>query len=112
VLLSTPQQSRTGGSGTSSKAYQSGGSTTPYTGTQHHKSNWRFSLPLHLWQRIIVDAVGAAGILTADQQLRVIRYAVDWNSIEQHLAVRGYPDHQQIWKILDSMACFTYSQSN
>lgn len=110
VALSTPQMTRTTGSGTSGRTHQSGCSMN-HLGTQQQKSNWRFCLPVSIWRRIIADAVGADGILTHEQQLRVIHYAVDWNSIEHHLAIKGYPDHQQIWKILDSVSCLTYSPS-
>ncbi|KAL5042496.1 hypothetical protein BDW71DRAFT_211157 [Aspergillus fruticulosus] len=73
------------------------------------KSSWRFNLPTEIWQRIIADAVGADGILDQEQQQRVMQYAADWDAIAYELTIKGAEDHQQIWKFLQTVGCFTYS---
>ncbi|GES61111.1 leucine rich repeat protein [Aspergillus terreus] len=74
-----------------------------------HKKHWRFGLPLELWRRVIAEAVGADGILDVQQQVQIMRYASDWNSVEYEMTITGAEDHQQIWKILETVNCFTYS---
>lgn len=74
-----------------------------------HKKHWRFGLPLELWRRVIAEAVGADGILDLQQQMQIMRYASDWNSVEYEMTITGAEDHQQIWKILETVNCFTYS---
>lgn len=69
----------------------------------------RFDMSLELWRVIIADAVGANGILSKEQQLRVMRYASDWNSLEQEISVQGAAENQQIWKILETVGCFAYT---
>lgn len=72
------------------------------------KEKWRFGLPMEIWRRIIANSVGAEGILDREQQLQIMSYATNWNSLAQEMSVKGAADHQQIWKILDSVDCFTY----
>ena len=69
----------------------------------------RFGLPMELWRTIVADAVGANGILSKEQQSTVIRYAADWNALEQEISIQGAAEHQQIWKILDTVGCFAYT---
>ncbi|KAL4994991.1 hypothetical protein BDV10DRAFT_188539 [Aspergillus recurvatus] len=73
------------------------------------KSFWRFNLPTEIWQRIIADAVGADGILDQEQQHRIMQYAADWDAVAYELTIKGAEDHQQIWKFLQTVGCFTYS---
>ncbi|KAL4972548.1 hypothetical protein BDW66DRAFT_154647 [Aspergillus desertorum] len=73
------------------------------------KTSWRFNLPAEIWQRIIADAVGADGILDQEQQQRIMQYAVDWDAVAYELTIKGAEDHQQIWKFLQTVGCFTYS---
>ncbi|KAL4776525.1 hypothetical protein BDW60DRAFT_213907 [Aspergillus nidulans var. acristatus] len=73
------------------------------------KSFWRFNLPTEIWQRIIADAVGADGILDQEQQQRIMQYAADWDAVAYELTIKGAEDHQQIWKFLQTVGCFTYS---
>ncbi|KAI9367392.1 hypothetical protein BJX61DRAFT_551484 [Aspergillus egyptiacus] len=74
-----------------------------------HKSEWRFGLPFEIWRRIIADAVGANGILDHDQQARILHYASDWRAVAYELTIKGAEDHQQIWKFLETVGCFTYT---
>ncbi|ODH47968.1 hypothetical protein GX48_05900 [Paracoccidioides brasiliensis] len=68
----------------------------------------RFGLPMDLWRKIIAEAMGASDILTADQQMQVLRYASSWQAIKQELRIRGGTEFEHIWKILSSMGCLTY----
>ncbi|KAL2009737.1 hypothetical protein VTN00DRAFT_5544 [Thermoascus crustaceus] len=83
--------------------------TTPGASAPAKKETWRFGLPMELWRRIIADALGAEGILNQEQQLQTMRYASDWNALAYELTIKGAAEHQQIWKILDSINCFTYN---
>ncbi|KAL5355152.1 hypothetical protein BJX96DRAFT_170397 [Aspergillus floccosus] len=74
-----------------------------------NKEYWRFGLPLELWRRVIAEAVDADGILDVQQQVQIMRYASDWGSVEYEMTITGAEDHQQIWKILETINCFTYS---
>ncbi|KAL5337904.1 hypothetical protein BJX70DRAFT_219764 [Aspergillus crustosus] len=73
------------------------------------KSSWRFGLPFEIWRRIIADVVGAEGILDHEQQFRIIHYASSWEAVEYELTIKGAEEHQQIWKFLETVGCFTYS---
>ncbi|PGH02717.1 hypothetical protein AJ80_08814 [Polytolypa hystricis UAMH7299] len=87
------------------------GSTSSQTGRSRSmipRTN-RFGLPLALWRRIIADATGAGEILDTQQQMQVLRYAADWGSVKQELRLRGALEYEQIWKILSSMGCLSYT---
>lgn len=73
------------------------------------KREWRFGLPFAFWRQIIADAVGADGILSYQQQVRIMAYAADWNAVSYELTIKGAEDHQQIWKFLETVKCITYS---
>ncbi|GAD92962.1 hypothetical protein NFIA_059010 [Paecilomyces variotii No. 5] len=85
---------------------------SPVASSASGKVSWRFGLPIEVWRMIIADAVGADGILDREQQLRIIRYASDWNALAYELTITGAADHQQIWKFLDTVNCFTYNPRN
>lgn len=72
------------------------------------QNQYRFGLPLHLWSEIISQAVGVSRILHPDQQARILSYAASWSSLAAEVSINGAPEHQQLWKILDSIDCFTY----
>ncbi|KAL4798556.1 hypothetical protein BDV19DRAFT_396479 [Aspergillus venezuelensis] len=73
------------------------------------KTSWRFGLPFEIWRRIISDALGANGILDVEQQGRIMHYASDWDNVAYELTIKGAEEHQQIWKIVDTVGCFVYS---
>ncbi|KAL4965020.1 uncharacterized protein BDV14DRAFT_208882 [Aspergillus stella-maris] len=73
------------------------------------KTSWRFGLPFEIWRRIISDALGANGILDVEQQSRIMHYASDWDNVAYELTIKGAEEHQQIWKIVDTVGCFVYS---
>jgi hypothetical protein len=81
--------------------------STPHL--QSRKQNWRFDLPMDVWCQIIALSVGAEGILDRAQQRQIMSYATNWDSLAQEMSVQGAPDYQQIWKILESVGCFTYN---
>ncbi|QVM06837.1 hypothetical protein D8B26_001541 [Coccidioides posadasii str. Silveira] len=70
----------------------------------------RFGLPMRLWTRIIVEAMDENEVLNPQQQMRIIRYACDWNSVTQELKIKGGTEAEQIRKILNSMDCLSYSK--
>ncbi|OJJ49131.1 hypothetical protein ASPZODRAFT_1402536 [Penicilliopsis zonata CBS 506.65] len=72
------------------------------------KKHWRSGLPVELWRRIIADALGADGVLDHEQQMNIVLYAADWNAIAYELTIKGFEEHQQIWKFLDTVNCFAY----
>ncbi|KAL2841811.1 hypothetical protein BJX68DRAFT_278548 [Aspergillus pseudodeflectus] len=73
------------------------------------KQEWRFGLPFEIWRRIIADAVGVDGVLDIEQQTRIIQYASDWKAVAYELSIKGYATHQQVWKFLETVGCFTYT---
>ena len=76
---------------------------------QEKPRNLFHRLPLRVNCQIIACRAGAEGILSIAQQERLVKYATDWNSIAAEMRAQGAEEHQQIWKILDSVNCFTYS---
>lgn len=82
-------------------------STTEMT-TDNYRSKYQFGLPLHLWQRIIVESMSLNSILHPDQQTKIINYAASWGALEAEMSINGASENQQIWKILDCIDCFTY----
>lgn len=93
-------------------AHHSRGARTSSTPSAGPKRSWLFGLPLELWRQIIADAVGAEGILSREQQTQIMRYAADWDVLAYKLTIQGVEDYQQIWKFLETVNCFTYSQSS
>ncbi|PYH84237.1 hypothetical protein BO82DRAFT_372658 [Aspergillus uvarum CBS 121591] len=73
------------------------------------KQEWRHDLPFSVWRRIIAEAVGADGILDLEQQTRIMHYASDWDVVAYGVQIKGTELHQQLWKFLESVDCFTYS---
>lgn len=74
------------------------------------KETGRFGLPIRLWTRIIVEAMDENEVLSPQQQMRIVRYACDWDSIEQELKIKGGTEPEQIRKILNLMDCLVYSK--
>ncbi|RAO68924.1 uncharacterized protein BHQ10_004936 [Talaromyces amestolkiae] len=83
-------------------------SNTTVKTTENYRSKYRFGLSLHLWQRIISESMNLKPILHPDQQSKVINYAASWGALEAEMSINGAAENQQIWKILDSIDCFTY----
>ena len=60
---------------------------------------------------VVAFAADADGVLTPAQQDRIVRYATDWRSIEAEMRAQGAEEYQQIWKLIETAGCFTYSCS-
>ncbi|KAL2809894.1 hypothetical protein BJX63DRAFT_445046 [Aspergillus granulosus] len=73
------------------------------------KREWRFGLSFDIWRGIIADVVGADGVLDMEQQTRIIYYASDWKAVAYELTIKGVENHQQVWKFLETVGCFTYT---
>jgi hypothetical protein len=67
-----------------------------------------FQVPEAVWSMIIARAVGAEDVLSARQQLSVVRYARDWKTLMAEREYRGKPDFNQWWNVLDKMGCLSY----
>jgi Leucine Rich repeat len=94
----------TEGHSTHSRAKGAGDATT----TRAPRDKLRFGLPLYLWGRIIGEALSVKRILHWDQQIKILSYALSWDALAAEVSINGAPEHQQLWKILDSIDCFTY----
>ncbi|KAH8435305.1 uncharacterized protein LDX57_012936 [Aspergillus melleus] len=98
-------------SSAASPPHRSGKANTRVLATREpEKSGWRYGLPLRLWRRIIADAVGANQVLDDEQQEQILRYASNWEAVRYEMTITGAEDHQQIWKFLETVHCFTYSR--
>lgn len=105
---STPEP--TGGNGRKKPHSNGHGRSAPAcSSTSAAREFGRFGLPMEIWRVIIAKAVGAEGILSEEQQRTIMRYASDWNSLDQERSVQGAAENQQIWKILESVGCFAYA---
>ena len=91
-----------------SAAARNGKKVTTVLATDNYRSKYQFGLPLHLWQRIIVESIGVNSILHPDQQTKIIEYAASWGALEAEMSINGASENQQMWKILDSIDCFVY----
>lgn len=60
------------------------------------------------WRRILGHYAGINGILSADQQLLVLRYAIDRGTLSKESEVLGLSFATQIWRILEATGCLTY----
>ncbi|KAL4942665.1 hypothetical protein BDV06DRAFT_235264 [Aspergillus oleicola] len=109
--IAEPDHINTTAGAISSPASRSGrkGTHRSSVSQKPRKTSWRFCLPFEIWRRIISDALDADGILDAEQQTRIIDYASDWDNVAYELTIKGAEDHQQIWKIIDTVGCFIYS---
>ncbi|KAJ5086973.1 hypothetical protein NUU61_008280 [Penicillium alfredii] len=69
------------------------------------QKNGRFGLPLEVWCRIVAEAVGAQNVLTDQQQMQIMRYAGDWNT----LTGEWQNELQPLLVFLEAVQCLTYS---
>ncbi|OCK81185.1 hypothetical protein K432DRAFT_326805 [Lepidopterella palustris CBS 459.81] len=67
------------------------------------------SLSNELWRRIIVQAAGAGGILTSEQQKKVIHWAGDSTELRTTAKeMKGKGLAVRIWCVLEKMDCLAY----
>lgn len=69
----------------------------------------RFDVPLKVWRRTIAYVVSANGLLDNVQQNCILKYAASWEALEHAQTFQGAEEHQQIWKLLQTLDCFNYS---
>ena len=73
---------------------------------------YRTSLPCgfseYAWAKILGYRCGAEGILSNDQQLSVLRYATDRNTLRKEREALGLAVATQIWRILEATGCLAY----
>ena len=61
-----------------------------------------------LWQRIIACAAGTEGILSLEQQKKVIHWGEDRADLGTEGELSGKGQSVQIWNVLEKMGCLTY----
>ncbi|OKL61286.1 hypothetical protein UA08_03767 [Talaromyces atroroseus] len=105
----SPQQQQitiaTGGHSPHGRATGAAGdtSTSPNPTSAPPPNRHRFGLPLHIWAKIISEALSVKRLLHPDQQMRILTYAASWNALAAEVSINGAPEHQQLWKILDRL---------
>lgn len=76
------------------------------------RRQYRTSLPCgfteQIWCRIVSLAVEADGIMSDEQQLSVLRWALDRNTLVREIELLGKSESAQIWKALERMGCLAY----
>ena len=63
------------------------------------------------WAKILGYAVDAQGILTDEQQLSLIRYAIDRKTLVREREALGLTVATQIWRTLEATGCLTYQMN-
>jgi hypothetical protein len=69
-----------------------------------------FKLPEIVWAAIIARSTGADKVLSQRQQLSIVKYARDWSTLMQERELRGKPDYNQWWNVLEKMTCLVYER--
>ena len=64
-----------------------------------------------IWRRIIATAAGADGIMSEAQQLSMLRWAWDRNTLSRESESLGLKDSAQIWKVLEATGCLAYDMN-
>ncbi|KAL9033229.1 MAG: hypothetical protein Q9214_007614 [Letrouitia sp. 1 TL-2023] len=76
------------------------------------RRQYRTSLPCgfteQVWCRIASLAVEADRIMSDEQQLSVLRWALDRNTLVREIELLGKSESAQIWKALERMGCLAY----
>ena len=77
--------------------------------------SYRSQLPCQfsedIWRRIIGTAAGANGIMSEAQQLSMLRWAWDRNTLSRESESLGLKDSAQIWKVLEATGCLAYDMN-
>lgn len=73
-----------------------------------YRSELPCGFPEDAWRRILGQFAGFNGILSADQQLSILRYAMDRRTLSKESEVLGLTFATQIWRILEATGCLTY----
>lgn len=64
-----------------------------------------------IWRRIIATAAGAEGIMSEAQQLSMLQWAWDRNTLSRESESLGLKDSAQIWKVLEATGCLAYDMN-
>ena len=64
------------------------------------------------WRRIAAYYTDAHGVLSEGQQLSMLRWAMDRETLAQEKESLGKPKSAQIWKVLDSTGCLAYEMKS
>lgn len=64
-----------------------------------------------IWRRIIATAAGADEIMSEAQQLSMLRWAWDRNTLSRESESLGLKDSAQIWKVLEATGCLAYDMN-
>jgi hypothetical protein len=64
-----------------------------------------------IWRRIIATAAGAVGIMSESQQLSMLRWAWDRNTLGRESESLGLKESAQIWKVLEATGCLAYEMN-
>lgn len=64
-----------------------------------------------IWRRIIATAAGADGVMSEAQQLSMLRWAWDRNTLGRESESLGLKDSAQIWKVLEATGCLAYEMN-
>ena len=60
------------------------------------------------WARILGNLVDAEGILSDDQQVSILRYAMDRKTLLKEREALGLTVATQIWRVLEAIDCLAY----
>ncbi|KAF2841830.1 hypothetical protein M501DRAFT_1013218 [Patellaria atrata CBS 101060] len=65
-------------------------------------------LPMKVWRQIILCAAKGEGVVSEEQQDRIIAYAQDRASLEIERGFANKNDSIRMWRILEAIGCLTY----
>ncbi|KAI9741342.1 MAG: hypothetical protein M1834_003059 [Cirrosporium novae-zelandiae] len=64
--------------------------------------------PLELWCQILAHAADAIGTISKEQQIGIVEWARDRESLGREMESLGKLESAQIWRVLDGMGCLAY----
>lgn len=76
-----------------------------------HQSQLPRQFSEDIWRRIMATAAGADGIMSEAQQLSMLRWAWDRNTLSRESESLGLKDSAQIWKVLEATGCLAYDMN-
>ena len=115
--MSLPSRTRTSKDSTMSKLPSSTPSAdrrktpaqkTTTTSGYEYRSTLPCGFPGEIWRRILVEAMGATGLLSPGQQRSVLTYGMDRKSLRKEREALGLKEAVQVWHVLDDMDCLAY----
>ena len=76
-----------------------------------HRSHLPCQFSEDIWRRIMATAAGADGIMSEAQQLSMLRWAWDRDTLSRESESLGLKDSAQIWKVLEATGCLAYDMN-